>query len=224
VTAEPQPTRPLRADAERNRQRILDAAAELFAERGLGVSLDEVAARAGVGVGTVYRRFANRDELLDAIMEARAKELLDMAEEARANPDPWEGLKHLIERRAEFQGRNRAFKQLIFSDVFERDWVERVRRAVHSATAELVERAQAQGKVRSDVTAIDVQLITLMLASTIEFTRGVDERVWRRLLTIVFDGLTEDRPDPSEFDAPPFGPKQLKEAMRRAAGQLGASP
>ena len=67
--------RPLRADAERNRRRILDAAAELFAERGLHVSLDEVAERAGVGVGTVYRRFADREALVDALLQTRVDEL-----------------------------------------------------------------------------------------------------------------------------------------------------
>ena len=89
--------RPLRADAERNRQRILDAAADLFAERGLQVSLDEVAERAGVGVGTVYRRFPDREALIDALFQVRVEEFIGIAREAAADPDAWAGLTRFIE-------------------------------------------------------------------------------------------------------------------------------
>src|SRR3712207_57294 len=89
--------RPLRRDAERNRARILDAARRLFTERGLAVSMDEIARCAGVGVGTVYRRFATREQLLDALLEDRFAQVLDMAERAAAQPDAWEGLVGFLE-------------------------------------------------------------------------------------------------------------------------------
>src|SRR5436190_821839 len=82
--------RPLRRDAERNRQRILDAARELFTERGLAVSLNDIAHHAGVGVGTVYRRFPDRVQLIEALFEQRLEQIRELAEAARAEPDPWQ--------------------------------------------------------------------------------------------------------------------------------------
>src|SRR5688500_1594373 len=83
--------RPLRADAERNRARILAAAAEVFAERGLDVSLDDIAAHAGVGVGTVYRRFPDKDALIDALFEDKIDRVVALADDALEIEDPWEG-------------------------------------------------------------------------------------------------------------------------------------
>src|SRR5437763_16612288 len=83
--------RPLRKDAERNRQRILDAAAELFTQRGLGVTLNDIAHHADVGVGTVYRRFPDKELLIDALFEDRVEEFVVLAEESLADPDPWHG-------------------------------------------------------------------------------------------------------------------------------------
>src|SRR5574342_294589 len=81
--------RPLRADAERNRRRVLSAASDLFAERGLDVSLDEIAAAAGVGVGTVYRRFADKDALIDALFEDKIGDVERLARECLEIEDPW---------------------------------------------------------------------------------------------------------------------------------------
>ena len=86
------PGRLLRADAERNRQRILAAAAELFTERGLEPSLDDVARHAGVGVGTVYRRFPDKASLADALFDERIDALVALAEQAQAEPDAWAAL------------------------------------------------------------------------------------------------------------------------------------
>ena len=81
--------RPLRKDAERNRQRIIDAAREVFAERGLGVSLDDIARHAGVGVGTVYRRFPDKEQLIDALFDERLDAIAARAESATEIADPW---------------------------------------------------------------------------------------------------------------------------------------
>jgi AcrR family transcriptional regulator len=216
MATEPETKRPLRADAERNRRRILEAAAELFAERGLQVSLDDVAARAGVGVGTVYRRFPNREALVNAVLEARVEELITIAEEARANPDAWEGLKQLIEHGAEFHGRNRALKQLMFSDPGKRDWVEAVREKMRGVTGELVERAKDEGKLRGDLATFDVPLTILMLSAAIEFTDGTDAEAWRRLLTVVFDGLLASRDEPSALEAEPLTVAEIMDAMQRS--------
>src|ERR687896_812852 len=89
---------PLRADAERNRQRLLAAAKDLFAERGLDVTLDEVARHAGVGTGTAYRRFPNKDALIDALKVDRIGELRALAQECLEEQDPWVGLTGYFER------------------------------------------------------------------------------------------------------------------------------
>src|SRR3954449_13048651 len=82
----------LRRDAERNRERILAAAADAFAEGGLAVTMDEIARRAGVGVGTIYRRFPDKELLIEALFEQRIDELVALAEAAREEPDPFAGL------------------------------------------------------------------------------------------------------------------------------------
>src|SRR5437763_8806283 len=88
----PPSERPLRRDAERNRQLILDAARVVFAERGLSGSHDDIAREAGVGVGTVYRRFPDKEELIDALFEERIGEIADVARASLAAGDAWEGL------------------------------------------------------------------------------------------------------------------------------------
>jgi AcrR family transcriptional regulator len=209
--------RPLRADAERNRQRILDAAAQLFAERGLHVSLDEVAERAGVGVGTVYRRFPDRDALIEALLQSRVDEFLEVVERAAANPDPWEGLIGFIESGAEFHGRNRALKELMFSAPGSREWVDRVRARVKPKVAAMVEAAKEQGKLREDLDVLDVPMLELMLAGAIDFTRDANPDTWRRMLGIVIDGLKAGRRSPDELAVEPMGAKELDAAMERSS-------
>jgi AcrR family transcriptional regulator len=211
--------RPLRADAERNRRRILEAASQLFAERGLQVSLDEVAARAGVGVGTVYRRFADREALIDALLQARVDEFLAMVDAAAANPDPWEGLVHFIDTGAEFHGRNRAVKELMFSARGSREWVDRVRSEVRPKVAAIVEAAKAQGELRDDLDVLDVPMIELMLAAAIEFIGGEDPETWRRMLGIVIDGLRAERRGRTPLEAPPLSNEGLERALERSGGR-----
>ena len=213
-----QTDRPLRADAERNRLRILDAAHEVFGERGLHATLDEVAARAGVGVGTVYRRFANREALVNALFESRVDELIEIAERAERNPDPWEGLVDYLRDGTEFQGRNRALRELLVSAPGGRDWVDRVRDTVRPKVARVIAAAQEQGKLRRDFALLDVPLIEMMLAEVMEFTAGVAPDVWRRLFDYVIDGLIVSRGEPTPVDAKPIEPEDIPLAIERAGG------
>src|SRR5947207_2664299 len=105
--------RPLRRDAERNRQRILEAASELFASRGLGVTLNDIAHHAGVGVGTAYRRFANKEELIEALFAERLQEVGDIATEALEDPDAWHGLVQLLKRYLRLQLRDRGLMEVV---------------------------------------------------------------------------------------------------------------
>jgi AcrR family transcriptional regulator len=183
--------RPLRRDAERNRRRILDAAAEVFADRGLGASLDEIASHAEVGIGTVYRRFADKDALIDALFDDHIDGIAALAREGLAIEDPWAGLEHFLRTALESQAENRGLKELLLGarmgqqsgcTVDGRERIEPVVRA-------LVERAQADGSLRPDVDVTDMPLIQLMVGALVDYTRDVDPEVWRRLFTVVVDGL-----------------------------------
>src|SRR5689334_20697525 len=102
-----------RKDVVRNRQRILDAAQELFAERGLGVTLHDIADRAGVGVGTIYRHFPDKAELIDLLFEERLERMEELAHQALADPDPWHAVVWFHERSLELQSRDRGLKELL---------------------------------------------------------------------------------------------------------------
>ena len=171
MASAPKPDKPLRADAERNRLRILEAAHEVFGERGLRATLDEVAGRAEVGVGTVYRRFPDREALVKAVYEDRVQELIEMVTRGEQNPDPWEGLVGILREGAEFHGRNRAVRELTFSPPGERDSVDRVRGVVRPKVAKIVAAAQQQGKLPADMATLDVPQIHMMLAEVMEVHR-----------------------------------------------------
>jgi AcrR family transcriptional regulator len=181
--------KPLRADAERNRRRILEAASEVFGERGLGATLDAVAERAGVGVGTVYRRFPDKEALVDALFEERIDEVRAIADEAARIPDGWDALTTFMERALEMHCHDRALKELVFSTAHGQDRVARARARIKPAVETLFERAQASGKLRSDVDVNDVPILQLMVTAVIDYAQDAAPDVWRRYLGLLLDGL-----------------------------------
>jgi AcrR family transcriptional regulator len=182
-------TAPLRADAERNRQRLLAAAKDLFATRGLDVTLDEVARHAGVGTGTAYRRFPNKDALIDALMVDRIGEIAAIAGECLEEPDPWVGLTSYFERALALQAADRGLKDVLFSSGRGRERSNHARRAIAPVVTKLVRRAVEAGAVRSDVSTSDVPVINFMLNTVVDFGRDVEPDLYRRYLAIVLDGL-----------------------------------
>ena len=181
--------RPLRRDAERNRQRILAAAGELFTERGLGVTLDDIARHAGVGTATAYRRFANKDELIEALMAGRIRELETIAKESLEEPDPWLGICRYFERALELQAADRGLKEALFSAGRGGKEVARARGALAPVVTRLVGRAVDAGVVRSDLSTTDVPLINFMLNTVVDLGRDVEPELYRRYLAIVLDGI-----------------------------------
>ena len=182
-------TVPLRADAERNRQRLLAAAKELFATRGLDVTLDEVARHARVGTGTAYRRFPNKDALIDALMVDRIGELAAIARECLEDPDPWAGLIGYFERALALQASDRGLKEVLFSSGRGRERSNHARRAIAPVVTKLVRRARDAGVVRDDIDTSDVPLINFMINTVVDFGRDVEPDLYRRYLAIVLDGL-----------------------------------
>lgn len=225
TSADPGAERPLRRDAERNRRRILDAAAAVFAERGLGASLDEIAVHADVGIGTVYRRFPNKEALIDALFEDQLDGIVTVAEQALAIEDPWEGLVHFLRAAQERQVQNRGLKELLLGARMGQpsgcmvDGRERIEPLVRR----LVERAHADGSLRADVDVTDMPMLQVMIGASVDYTRDVDPEVWRRMFTLVLDGLRAPAADATPMPVGPLDEAGLAAAMtawgpRRARG------
>jgi AcrR family transcriptional regulator len=209
----PTPERPLRRDAERNRQRILDAAGAAFAEDGLSVTLDEIARRAGVGVGTIYRRFPDKEQLIDALFEAHMNAIAEEGEAALLADDAWAGLMQFFERAAAQHACDRGFKEVALSGVHGLERVGRARQLMFPLVSQLVARAQADGSLRPDVDATDMPLLQLMLGSLSDCTRDVDPEAWRRYLGIITDGLRTRRDGPTPLERTALSPEQTQRSM-----------
>src|SRR3954449_12736176 len=132
--------RALRKDAALNRERLLAAARELFAERGLNVTLNEIAHHAGVGVGTAYRRFANKEEVIDALFEEGLQDIAEVADQALVNPDAWAGLVMFLERSLHMQFGDRGLNQILNNTALGRDRISDARDRIAPLIGKLVKR------------------------------------------------------------------------------------
>jgi AcrR family transcriptional regulator len=205
--------RPLRRDAERNRQRILAAAAELLSERGLDATLDDVARAAGVGVGTVYRRFPDKESLIEELFRDRIDAMVKLAEQALTEPDPWQALVSYLEMASEMMAANTGLRQLLMFATYGKDRVCYARDQMRPVVSKLVERAQASGDLRADFDASDMKLITYMLASAADYAASTKPEVWRRYLAMLIDGLRPARDTVTELPVPPLTADDLVAAM-----------
>lgn len=177
------PERPLRADAERNRQSIICAAGSVFAERGTDVTLEYIAEVAGVGVGTIYRRFASVPELLAVVLDEKMKLYADRTEEAaaQAEADPRAAFEGYVLYILQQQADDLAFSELVtaptgVSDAFR----GHIRRALRASTT-LIERAQAAGVVRADFDHSDLYLLLQANAGLVKATHRSAPDAWHRL-------------------------------------------
>ena len=193
--------RPLRKDAARNRELILETAAEVFAEQGLEAGYDEIARRAGIGVGTVYRRFPERSELVQALFESRIDEMVAIGEEAAAIPDAWDGLTWFFEKSVEKQVADRGLKEVMVQTLNESGQMTVGRERIGPIVESLMQRAQADGALRKDVGVTDLGMQLMLIGS---LSTPEQPELWRRYLTLLFDGLRA-RPDstPLPLEAPP---------------------
>ena len=186
---QPALTQTLRSDAYDNRERLLEAARELFSERGLDVPMREVARRAGVGPATLYRRFPTK---LDLIEEAFATELRSCTEivlSGGADPDAWNGLCSVILRISELNSRNRGFTEAFASNFPGAIDLPAHRREMVRSLQHLCHRAQDSGQLRADATVEDV--IAILMASH-PVTRGsatARAAASRRFTVIAIEGL-----------------------------------
>lgn len=211
--------RPLRKDAERNRQRILEAAAEVFTERGLDVSLDEVARHAGVGVGTVYRRFTDKDELVAALFIERINEVAAIAEQALKIADPWDGLVWFLQQFAGKLADDVGLRQIMLFASYAESHVAYARQTMVPLAHALVERAKASGQARADLAPTDIPFIALMMSSVSEYAQHSRPDIWRRYLTLFIDGLCSRRDNATPLPAPALDPDEMEVTMRQRIGR-----
>ena len=205
--------RPLRRDAERNRLLILSAARAVFARRGLDASLDEVAREAGLGVGTVYRRFPNRDALIDALLAEGIAAIERIVTDARTMARAWDGLRHFMASMLELQARDKGLRDvMVYRHLPEVDH-DAVRDLVKPVLYELVERAKAEGDLRPELTATDVAVLEVAALGTVEFTAPAGPDVWRRYLAIMLDGMRVRAGVTEPLDQPPLDDDQTDACM-----------
>ncbi len=218
MAGEPQPERPLRADARKNRERILDAASVVFARDGLDASLDVIAAEAGVGVGTVYRRFPERRDLIAELFESKIDNFVEIAERCAAMEDAWTGLVQFLTEASRMHGEDQAFREIVLGSAATSGMMTEPRRRLAPIVGGMIERAKASGDLREDVDVLDVPLIEVMLARINDLTAAVSTETWERMLTLVIDGLKARRETATPMPADPITPEQYLAAITGRRG------
>ena len=178
-----------RADAQRNQQRVLDAAVEVFDADGLGASMEAVAQRAGVGVGTVYRHFPTKDDLVRSVISLVCENLVTSAEAALAEPDAGQGFRSFFETVLEFQAQHRVLADEMAAQVEPDVSTVRLKDSLRSATATLLARAQDAGAVRPDVGLTDISMLLAGMAQASSLVAG-EPTLSERYLEVLLDGLS----------------------------------
>ena len=221
MTARHQPepaSRRLRADAARNRDAIVAVARDVFAEQGLEASLEAIAARAGVGIATLYRRFPTREKLVAAALVDKVAEYVDAARQALAAPDPWTGFAGCVERICELQAGDRGLSDLLSMTLSADEQVEQLRQTANDLLITVIDRAKAQGALREDFVGEDLVLLLIATAAVMHATRADAPDAWRRFVALALDAF---RSHGAPALPEPPSTAQMTRAMLRLAGQRG---
>lgn len=205
--------RPLRRDAERNLRRVLEAAVEVFAERGLAATLDDVAHHAGLGVATVYRRFADKDALVEALFEDRVRALVGLAETACAAADPWDGLVAFLEAASARMAADRGLREAVLSPAHGQVGVALARAELGPLVDRLTARGREAGVLRRDVAGTDVATLLHTVQAAAQIGGTVSPQHWRRTLGLLLDGLAPARDDHRPLPGAPLSEEEFHEAM-----------
>jgi AcrR family transcriptional regulator len=199
----------LRADAARNRERIVAAAVEVFAERGLEASTAEIAQRAGVGEATLFRRFPTKDDLVTAIVAVMLEDAATVATSCLEEDDPWRGVERFLYEMAERASEDHVINDGTKERCMASPALAAERTRILDLTAQLVRRAQNAGALRDDIAGQDLMFLMGAVASIGEVPfDGLRPDLWKRYLGIVLDGL---RPGNTSKLRPPAPPRRLIE-------------
>ncbi|MFI5896263.1 TetR family transcriptional regulator [Actinoplanes sp. NPDC051513] len=192
----------VRRDSARNRARLIEAAREVFAERGFGATLDDIARHAGLGTGTAYRHFPNKQALAAEVLAGATEQIAVDARECLAIDDPWVALVTFFERNAERQARDRGLYEAL-TGRGDDETQARIWPSIISTVTELFTRAQRAGAVRADAAPQDIAAIFAFLGPAFEMSRQVAPDLWRRYLTLMLDGLRAAGRPPLPAPPPP---------------------
>ena len=204
-------TTALRADAQRNLVRVLDAAREVFAEQGIDAPVTEIADRAGVGVGTIFRRFPTKDDLLVAVVEQRTQQLIEAADLALESPDPGAALRGFMETATAMQISDVCWCEA-GADLFEREGIRELTDVLVGKIGELLTSAQTAGQIRSDVRALDISVLLMAVAKSGLMLEDAVPGAWKRYLAIILDGLRPEAARP--LPRGPLSRRQFEVARR----------
>jgi AcrR family transcriptional regulator len=180
--------RPLRADARRNREKVLEAARAVFSDQGREAQMDDVARRAGVGVGTVYRHFPTKEALIEALIASHFESIAAAAEAALDVEDPWEAFTSVMWHGAETMAGDRAISEVFASIPAATEAVMPTVEGLNETVSELIRRAQAAGVLREDLVVDDIPMVMCGIGAATK----KDHRcpgAWRRHLSLVLDGM-----------------------------------
>lgn len=190
--------KPLRADARRNREAILNAAKAVFARQGVDAQMDDIARRAKVGVGTLYRHFPTKNVLIEALVADRFSQIAGFVADALEDPDAFEGLCRSMRRGAELAARDRGVSSL-FGDVGESAAVQEAQAEVLRLMSELIAKAHAAGTLRPGFVADDIPNV---MCGVVSAMHTIDNGGWERHLQLILDGMRA-RPDLETLPARP---------------------
>jgi AcrR family transcriptional regulator len=217
----PAPPRRLRRDARRNRDALVEAARQVFCDHGLEAPLEQIARQAGVGIGTLYRHFPNRAALLDAVGSDHLQSHIDVAEQALAADDPWDGFAFYLEQSCRLQAADRGLNDVMGMRFPRATATEAAKTRLYELVGRVVDRAQQSGQLRPDVTLEDLAFLNWANARILPAVRAAGAPdAWQRHLGLLLDGFRADRANP--LPQPPLSPRQVHRAMvtlgRRSAG------
>ena len=180
--------KPRRADALRNRERIMASSRELFASRGAEAQMDEIAAHAGLGIGTLYRHFPDKHALLTAMARERFAEFNEIAAEAEHIVDPFESLEAALLTSLNTVEGDTGFQfAMMRSNELEWEGIEEQKNAFAETMNRIINRAKAAGVVRHDLTFDDFSMLLCGITSTMYFKPGAAD--WKRHLELILNGL-----------------------------------
>ena len=206
----------LRADAQRNRERILAAAREVFAEDGLDASMNEVARRAGVGVATLFRRFPTREALIAATFADRMRAYSTLVESALADPDPWHGFCEYLRAVCSMQAGDRGFTDVLTQSLATAKELEAERDQAFRGFTRLIERAKQAGRLRADFVAEDLPMLLMANAGVVVATGTSAPETSPRLVEYLVQSFAATNTQP--LPAPPT-PRRMFRAMTRLHAQ-----
>jgi AcrR family transcriptional regulator len=203
----------LRRDAQRNHDKIVAAARELFTKRGIDISLDDIARHAGVGVATAYRHFPDKDQLVDAVFADAMARTVALAEDAAARERAWDGLVTWLENVGEMQAADTGLRTLMKSHSRGGAHAQRAHDQIAQKLTELLERAIAEGDLRADLELSDLGACIYMLSAAIDLTDPVVPGTWRRYLDLLLDGMRSSRSGPCAPQARALSREEMERAM-----------